>query len=187
MLVWKLIAFVLPLAVDTFAVAALLGAGGVTAVQRRRVTAVFVVFEAGMPLVGLALGAQVTRAIGGITDYVAGAALVALGGWMLFFGDERGEEQAAGRLASASGWALVGLGASISLDELAIGFTLGLVHLPAVPVIITIAVQTLVVAQLGMRLGARVGHELRENAERAASLALIGLGIYVLLARMFSR
>ena len=183
---WKLIAFVLPLAVDSFAVAALLGAGGVTPAQRRRITAVFVAFEAGMPLIGLALGAPVARAIGGAADYVAGAALVVLGGWMLFFGDEEGEEQAAGRLASASGWALVGLGVSISLDELAIGFTLGLVHLPAIPVIIAIAVQTLVVAQLGMRLGARVGEELRENAERLAAIALVGLGVYVLLTRALS-
>jgi putative Mn2+ efflux pump MntP len=184
--VWKLIAFVLPLAVDSFAVAALLGAGGVSQAQRRRITAVFVLFEAGMPLVGLALGAPVARAIGGTADYVAGGALLALGTWMLFFGDEEGEEQAAGRLAAASGWALMGLGVSISLDELAIGFTLGLVHLPAIPVIIAIAVQTFVVAQLGMRLGARVGERLRENAERLASLALIGLGIYVLLERLLS-
>jgi putative Mn2+ efflux pump MntP len=182
--VWKLIAFVLPLAVDSFAVAALLGAGGVTPAQRRRITAVFVVFEAGMPLIGLALGAPVARAIGGAADYVAGAALICLGGWMLFFGDEQGEEQAAGRLAAASGSALMGLGVSISLDELAIGFTLGLVHLPAIPVIIAIAVQTLVVAQLGMRLGARVGQELRENAERLAALALIGLGVFVLVERL---
>jgi putative Mn2+ efflux pump MntP len=75
---------------------------------------------------------------------------------------------------------------SISLDELAIGFTLGLIHLPAVPVIIAIAVQTFVVASLGMRLGARVGEELRENAERLASRALIGLGSYVVLTRLLS-
>jgi putative Mn2+ efflux pump MntP len=184
--VWKLIAFVLPLAVDSFAVAALLGAGGVTPAQRRKITALFVMFEAGMPLIGLALGTPLARAIGGAADYVAGAMLIALGAWTLLRGDEEGEERAAGRLASASGWALMGLGVSISLDELAIGFTLGLVHLPTAPVIIAIAVQTLIVAQLGMRLGARVGAELRESAERLASLALIGLGTYVLLTRLLS-
>jgi putative Mn2+ efflux pump MntP len=184
--VWKLVAFVLPLAVDSFAVAALPGTGGVTATQRRRVTAVFVAFEAGMPLIGLALGAPLARVIGGAADYVVGAALIGLGAWMLLSGDEEGEVQAAGRLASASGWALVGLGASISLDELAIGFTLGLVHLPTVPVVIAIAVQTYVVAQLGLRLGARVGDELRENAERLVAVALVGLGIYVLVARAVS-
>jgi putative Mn2+ efflux pump MntP len=179
----KLLAFVLPLAVDSFAIAALMGASGVTRRQRWRITALFVVFEAGMPLIGLALGAPLAHAIGSAADYAAAAALVGLGAWMLR-SDEDGEEQAAGRLASASGWAMLGLGMSISLDELAIGFSLGLVGLPAVPVIVAIAVQAFLAVQLGLALGARIGERLRENAERAAALALIGLGLFVLAERL---
>jgi len=184
--VWKLLAFVLPLAVDSFAVAALLGASGGTRAQRWRITGLFVVFEAGMPLVGLALGAPLAKAIGGTAHYIAAAALIALGAWMLF-SDEQGEEQAAGRLVSASGWAMLGLGMSISLDELAIGFSLGLVGLPTVPVIAAIAIQAFIAVQLGLALGAKVGEELRENAERLAALALIGLGIFVLVERLTQR
>jgi manganese efflux pump family protein len=179
----KLLAFVLPLAVDSFAIAALLGASGVTGVQRWRITGLFVVFEAGMPLVGLALGAPLAGAIGSGADYAAAAALIGLGVWMLL-SDEQGEEQAAGRLASSSGWAMLGLGVSISLDELAIGFSLGLVGLPTVSVIVAIAVQAFVAVQLGLALGSRVGERLRENAERVAALALIGLGVFVLVARL---
>jgi putative Mn2+ efflux pump MntP len=46
------------------------------------------------------------------------------------------------------------LGLSISLDELAIGFSLGLLRLPAAPVIALIALQALIVTQLGLRLAA---------------------------------
>jgi hypothetical protein len=53
----KLIAPVLPLGLDTFAVAAAIGMIGVTSSTRTRVTALFTAFEAGMPLIGLALGA----------------------------------------------------------------------------------------------------------------------------------
>jgi hypothetical protein len=59
----------------------------------------------------------------------------------------------------------VALGVSISIDELAIGFTLGLLHISAVLVIALIAVQTLVVTQLGLQLGGR----LSEPAARALS------------------
>ena len=52
--------------------------------------------------------------------------------------------------------------------------------------IIAIAVQTFIVVQLGLRLGRKVGEELRENAERLAAIALIGRGIYVLIARALS-
>ena len=50
----KLLAFVLPLGLDSFAVAAAIGASQVTtAWQRLRISLVFVVFEGGMPLIGL--------------------------------------------------------------------------------------------------------------------------------------
>lgn len=182
----KLLVFVLPLAVDSFAIATVLGSFGVTQAQRWRITGLFVLFEAGMPLVGLALGAPLARVIGDGADYVAAAALVALGGWMLL-SDEDGERDAAGRLASAHGLALAALGVSISLDELAIGFGLGLVGLPVVPTFVAIAVQAFLAVQLGLALGSRVGERLRENAERLAALALIGLGIFLLIERLTRR
>ena len=76
---------------------------------------------------------------------------------------------------------LIGLGISISLDELAVGFSLGLARLPLVPVIAAIGAQALLAAQLGIRLGRRIAERHRELAERAAGLALIGLGAYLIL------
>jgi putative Mn2+ efflux pump MntP len=71
--VLKLLAFVLPLGLDSFAVAAAIGASQVTTVrQRLRISLIFVVFEGGMPLIGLALGAALARGIGQVADYVAG-------------------------------------------------------------------------------------------------------------------
>lgn len=175
-----MLAFVLPLGLDSFAVAAAIaGAGPLTNRQRWRISAVFVLFEGGMPLIGFGLGAPVAHAIGSVADYVAGAVLIAVGGWMIAGDDDEGAD----RLAAASGLALVALGLSISLDELAIGFTLGLAHVPAAIVIPAIAAQALVGSQLGMLVGTRIGERLRENAERLAGAALIGLGIYLLVAR----
>jgi hypothetical protein len=67
----KLLAFVLPLGLDSFATAAALGTAALPARQRWRISALFVIFEAGMPLIGLALGAPLAHAIGGIADYLA--------------------------------------------------------------------------------------------------------------------
>jgi putative Mn2+ efflux pump MntP len=79
------------------------------------------------------------------------------------------------------GWALIALGVSISLDELAIGFTLGLSRLPVAAVVIAIALQAALAAALGLRLGARLSEPFRETAEKAAGLALAGLGLYLLV------
>jgi putative Mn2+ efflux pump MntP len=183
--VLKLLAFVLPLGLDSFAVAAAIGATQVmTARLRLRITAVFVIFEGGMPLIGLGLGRALAGGIGRAADYLAAAAVIAIGAWMLVAGGGDDEEEKAGRLASSRGLALIALGASISLDELAIGFTAGLARLPAVAVIAAIAAQALVAAQLGLAVGARIGERWRERAEQVAGIALILLGGYLIAERL---
>ena len=184
--VLAVLGFVLPLGLDSFAVAAAVGAAGtLPAAARWRIAALFVVFEAGMPLVGLALGAPLARAIGPVANYIAAAAVVAIGLWMLLH-DAGDDEEKAERLVTARGVALLGLGVSISLDELAIGFSLGLARLPVAAVIIAIAVQAFVAAQLGLHLGARVGERLREGAERIAGVALIVLGAFLLAGHLLA-
>jgi putative Mn2+ efflux pump MntP len=179
----RLLAFVLPLGLDSFAVAASVGAARPAGLgQRLRISAIFVVFEAGMPLVGLALGSGLARVIGDWAGYLAGAAVIGTGIWMLVSKDDH-EEAAASRLASTHGLAIVALGISISMDEFAIGFTLGLVRLPVVPVIVAIAVLVLVASQLGLALGAVVGEHFRERAEQVAAVALILLGCYLIAER----
>jgi putative Mn2+ efflux pump MntP len=179
----KLIALVIPLGIDTFAVAAGLGLLGPSAATRRRVSLVFTAFETGMPLIGLALGAPLGRAVGSAADFIAVAVLIAFGLYTLL-GSEAGEERALAAFADPRGAAVLLLGVSISLDELAIGFTLGLLRLPVVPVIVLIAVQALAVTQLGLRLGGRLGEHRREMAERLAGVALTGLALVLLAEKL---
>lgn len=181
----KLLAFVMPLGLDSFAVAAMLGGAGVSRRDRWRISALFVGFEAGMPLLGLLLGAPLARAVGGVADYLAAAALIGVGVWMLLSDDEDAEQDKARRLSTAHGWAVIGLGIGISLDELAIGFSLGLTGLPVVEVVIAIAVQAFIAVQLGLRFGARVGERVREGAERVTAIALILLGVGLAAVRLW--
>ena len=82
------------------------------------------------------------------------------------------------------GLVLVALGLSISLDELAIGFTIGLLHLRLWLAIVLIGAQAFIVAQLGLRLGARLSEKLRERAEQVAGLALIGLALLLVAEKL---
>ncbi len=169
--------FVVPLALDSFAVAAALGALRPSRRERWRISALFVAFEGGMPLVGLALGAPLAGSVAGIADYLAAAALIAVGGWMLLWRDESAEEERIRRLRSTHGLAVTGLGIAISFDELAIGFSLGLARLSIVVVVVAIAAQAFVAVQLGLFLGGHIRERLRERIERLAAVLLIGLGI----------
>ena len=183
----KLIALVVPLGLDTFAVAAALGMSGVTRQDRLRVTVLFTAFEMGMPVVGFVVGALTGNVVGSAADYIAIAVLIALGVFMLWpRGGDTDEAERVGLLARTRGLAAIGLGISISLDELAIGFTLGLLRFPVLLVIVLIGIQTLVVTQAGLRLGSRIGEAVRERAEQLAGVVLAALGIVLLAERLLS-
>ncbi len=182
--VLKLLAFVLPLGLDSFAVAAAIGAVQVRTVpERARVGLIFVIFEGGMPLIGLGMGSALARGIGHIANFASAAAVILIGAWMLLAG-ERDEERRASRVMSSTGLALIALGLSISLDELAIGFSIGLARLPVAAVIVAIALQALVAAQLGLAMGARIGERWRERAWRVAGVALILLGACLVIEQV---
>ena len=180
----KLVALILPLGLDTFAVAAALGLSGLSQRDRTRVTLLFTAFEMGMPLVGFVVGGLVGQTVGNAADYLAIAILIALGIYMLWPRAEEKEKERLGLLARTHGLAAIGLGISISLDELAIGFTLGLLRFPIVLVIVLIGVQTVLVTQLGLRLGQSIGEAIREGAERLAGLALSVLGVVLLVEKL---
>jgi manganese efflux pump family protein len=180
----KLIGLVIPLGLDTFAVAAALGMAGLKARDRTRVSLIFTAFETGMPLIGFFAGNLAGRAVGNAADYVAIAILIALGLFMLRPQAED-EEQRLSLLARTRGLAAVGLGVSISIDELAIGFTIGLLYFPVLVILVLIAAQTFIVTQLGFRLGQRIGERIREGAERLAGVALAVLGFVLLAQKLF--
>jgi putative Mn2+ efflux pump MntP len=74
---------------------------------------------------------------------------------------------------------LGGLGLSISLDELAIDFSLGLgAHRGATvtQIVAVIVTQTLVVSPLGLSLGTRICLGLRGRIDRLTNPALVVLG-----------
>ncbi|MGA2926885.1 MAG: manganese efflux pump [Solirubrobacteraceae bacterium] len=174
---FKLIALVLPLGLDTFFVAAALGVRGVTARQRVRTSLSLTAFEATMPLVGLVLGRSLAGAIGTAASFAAIGVLLALAVHILVADDDHEPATAMGRGLGAS----IALGFSVSLDELAIGLTCGLLALPIAPVIALIALQAFIVAQMGMRVGKRIGKRVREGAERlaGAGLALLAIGLLI--------
>jgi putative Mn2+ efflux pump MntP len=110
--------------------------------------------------------------------------LIALGLFM-FRPQADDEERRLGLLARTRGLAAIGLGLSISIDELAIGFTIGLLHFPILVILVLIGLQAFIVTQLGIRLGQRIGERIREGAERVAGAALALLGAVLLAQKLF--
>lgn len=175
---------ILPLGLDTFALAAALGVAGIQAGRRMRTSLILAAFEAGMPIVGFFIGAVVGNVIGAFAGWTAIAFLAVAGLLMLRPGDEEKEEARLKLLARAQGVAIIDLGLAISIDELAIGFSLGLLGLPLVVAVVWLGVQAFVAAQLGMRLGLRIGEWLRERAEQLAGAILVGMAALLLALKL---
>jgi manganese efflux pump family protein len=173
-----------PLGLDTLAVAVVLGIAGFPSHRRLQLSLLFAAFETAMPLIGVALGIPLGEAVGGVANYVAAGVIGSLGVYMLLARDEEGEGERLLSMTQRGVWSAFALGASISLDGLAIGFSAGLLDLPIVPMAVAIGVQAFVVTQIGVRVGSRVGERMREAAEKLAGIALIALGVVLLVAQL---
>ena len=181
-----LLGLLIPLALDTFALAAGLGLAGLTKTRERmRISLIFALFEGGMPLVGFLVGAGVGHAIGRFAGYTAIGVLTAAGALLLRAGGgEDVEVERVKLLARAQGIAIIDLGISISVDELAIGFSLGLLNLSLPLAIAWIAIQAFVASQFGLWLGQKVGEVIRQRAERLAGVLLLLMAAFLLVAKV---
>jgi putative Mn2+ efflux pump MntP len=175
----------LPLALDTFALAAALGVAGLAGRDRIRVTVVFTAFETVMPIIGILVGRAAGQFLGDRAEY-GGIAFLFLAGLLLLWPTKDGdaETRRLNLLTHARGWAVLGLGMSISIDELTIGLSAGLIGLSIVATVVWIAVQAVAATQLGLRLGSRVGEAARERAEWAAGAMLIVVALILLGLRL---
>jgi putative Mn2+ efflux pump MntP len=175
----------LPLALDTFALAAALGMAGLERRDRLRVSLVLTAFEGGMPIAGMLIGRAAGAFLGAWAGY-GGIAFLFLAGVLLLRPGQK-ENDEAGRLrllAHARGLAILDLGLSISVDELTIGLSAGLLGLSILLTVAWIGIQAFVAAQVGLRLGARLGEEVRERAEWVAGVALILVALVLLALRL---
>ena len=189
----RLAPLVLSLGLDTLALSIALGLAPLPPRTRLRLALTFAAAEGLMPAAGLLIGRPLGEAVGGWAVYIAGVLLLTTGLWLLREvldddddGEEGGGEQ--GKIlsaASARGMPLVGIALSVSLDELAMGFSFGVLRLPVAPALIAIALQALVVSLGGQWLGGRVGGVLGERAELAAGIVLCLLGVGFVGARLF--
>jgi len=153
-----------------------IGLAGTTLATRVRVGIVFGIFEAGMPLVGLLAGRSAAQAFGGASGYVGGTLLIAIGGWQLVQAFRAG---AGGLPPPASMRRLLLTGLALSMDNLVVGFSLGVQHPSLVEAIAVFAAVSVCLSLLGLELGRRLGAAVEFGAEYVAGVVLMAVGLFV--------
>ncbi len=176
---------IVPLSFDTFLLSAALGMAGLKKQERLKTSLILTAFEAGMPIVGVAIGNGAGDLAGRYAPYIA-AAVIAFAGLLALKpgSDEERENQRMKLLANARGIMIINLGIGISIDELAIGVSLGLLNITLWPAVVFIALQTFFASQIGMRLGSKLSDALQERAQQAAGLMLVAVAVLFVVLKL---
>jgi len=170
-----LILVALSLGLSNFAAAIGIGISGSSARTRLRVGIVFGLFEAGMPIAGLALGRGLAGALGGAARWVSASLLIATGAWAILQAFR--SDAPAGPSDGGQGTGrLVLTGLALSIDNLAVGFALGAFHVSLPVAAVVIGAVSVALSLLGLELGARIGARLGSRGEILGGLVLIGVG-----------
>ncbi len=160
-----------------------IGFGGVTARTRIRVGLTFGVFEAGMPIVGLVLGAGLATGIGHLARWIGAAVLIAIGVVTVIQAWRQPPEDAAGERSPGRPHHTDSLGRliisafALSLDNLAAGFALGTLHVGVAEGAIVIGAVSVVLSLAGLELGGRIGTRAGRRGEQIGGAILVGVGV----------
>jgi putative Mn2+ efflux pump MntP len=167
---------------DNFAAAIGIGIAGVDARTRLRVAVIFGFFEAAMPLIGLLIGHRFAHGFGQTTRYIGGGLLAAAGLWSLVEArrgvDEADSDDVSPRAAQSLG-ALVMSGLALSIDNLVIGFGLGVTKTPLVASLLVFAVVSIGLSLAGLELGRTLGARMQGRADWVAGVVLIAVGALI--------
>lgn len=179
MLVLAVVLSAIAVGLDNFAAAIGIGLAGVDARTRVRVAVVFGLFEAGMPVAGLLVGHGAASSLGRTTRYVGGALLVAAGLWLVLEGwrSRRGKRGIGARPRGRGRLILTALG--LSLDNLVVGFGLGVTKIPLVLALVVFAVVSVALSLAGLEVGRRLGARMQRRSDELAGVVLIAVGILV--------
>jgi manganese efflux pump family protein len=167
------------LGLSNFAAGIGIGLSGVDARQRLRVALAFGFFEVLMPIIGVLLGVSAAGLPGSIGRYVGGGLLIATGLYAIWQGRQSSAGGGRRRGQKKLKTTQVLLAAALSIDNLIVGFALGVRHVPIVVAAAVIAFVSVAMAVVGLQLGDRLGEPLESLSEEVggAALALVGVAL----------
>ena len=171
----EIILVALALAVDAFTVGVAVGISHRAPRQIFRLSFHFGLFQALLPLIGAVLGAWMSYLISSYSHWVALGLLSLVGGKMIY--ESTQEEDIAYRRDPTKGLRLIMLSMAVSIDALAVGFTLGLENVSIAMVVSVIGIVAVLATLIGMILAGKIAAGISSRLESVAGVVLIGLGV----------
>lgn len=175
--VWKLVILGVVIGSNNLAVAFALGAMD-TRPYWLRIIVVFGIFEFLIPLVGIIIGKQLSTVIASYASYIGGGILLILGFFMIFKSSKSFKKEESHLLKKVNSWTgIIALSAGLSIDNLIVGFSIGLQNFHPITTSSVIAVSSVLFTIIGLNTGKYLGDHFRKVTEIFAAILLLLLGI----------
>jgi manganese efflux pump family protein len=171
------------LGLNNLAASIAIGMSGVDQAARTRTALAFGLFEAGMPVVGLLVGRQLSHALGAAANTVGGLLLIAVGA-QVTISAVRSPHNSHQPVEPQRMAKLLILAAALSIDNLVVGFALGAYRAPLALSVAVIALVSVGLSLVGLELGARLGARVEHRSELLSGLVLIAVGLAILTGRL---
>ncbi|WP_366923697.1 manganese efflux pump MntP family protein [Metallumcola ferriviriculae] len=188
-----LMAVSVALGTDAFSMALGLGTTGVRLRRIVEISLVVSVFHVFMPLIGLVVGAFLGRVVGNIAT-VIGALVVMFIGLQMLWGSIKPQLARYGFAAKANiererntqvvtgFWAMAMLAASVSMDALSVGFSLGTFKANLVTTVLVMGIVAGIMTASGFLSGRQLGSWFGDKAQALGGIVLVAIGIKLLLS-----
>jgi manganese efflux pump family protein len=183
-MIWQLVLLGMALALNNTLAAVAIGTNGLPRLHQLRLALVFAIFEAVMPVVGILLGHVIAGSVGGYAKWIGIAVLALLGLYSLFKREKRDEASSPtsrrDQPTAQTGLSLqsIVMAVALSLDNLTVGFGLGMFQVPIGVSAIIFGVVSLVMTLLGLEIGRALGARVRLDADKlAGGILLVVAGV----------
>ena len=192
-LAW-VVAVAIALGADAFSLSLAIGLAGIRWRKVLHLSLVVAVFHVLMPLGGMMLGQALGAVLGQFASLTGALVLLGLGGRMLYkvyrpttecfpLGKARDSlfhKELSTNNASLRGFGIYVLAASVSLDALSVGFSLGTIKSDILITVMIIGLVAGLMTGMGLVLGRAMGTWLGDKAEMLGGLALLLIGMKLL-------
>lgn len=145
-----------------------------------RIVLIFTLVEFTIPLIGLLIGSYLSSIINEYAEIVGSLILIGLGIYTIYssFEKEEAKQEIVEKIESIKGLLLIALG--LSLDNLLVGFSLGLHKVNPIKLASFIAFFSMTFTYLGLKTGKWIKSNYGKYVQVFAGLLLVIIGLFML-------
>lgn len=176
-MIWQLAMLGFGLGLNNALGSVALGTQRMKRLRQLRIGLIFAAFEAAMPMLGIFVGRRMASLAGHDASYAGVAVLSLLGIYLMF---KKGDQIKSGE-AKPVRFVTVMLAIMLSLDNLTVGFGLGMLHVPLMTASLMFGSISLLMTLAGLELGRFMGEKVNVSVDKLSGGILLFTGVLMAL------